>query len=62
MSFNKSFNRLNPPTLFSDRKDILKASALNVSSHFMVDRDGTIYRLMPEKLYGSFVTRSNYYC
>ncbi len=61
MSFNKSFNRLNPPTLFSDRKDILKASTLNVSSHFMVDRDGTIYRLMPENYMARHVIGLNYY-
>ncbi len=43
MSFERSFNRLNPPILFSDRRDIVNASRLNVSAHFMVDRDGTIY-------------------
>lgn len=30
------------------RKDLAKAGAVNVSSHFLVDRDGTIYRLQPE--------------
>jgi hypothetical protein len=30
------------------RKDIARAGAVNVSSHFIVDRDGTIYRLQPE--------------
>jgi N-acetyl-anhydromuramyl-L-alanine amidase AmpD len=30
------------------RKDIARAGAVNVSSHFLVDRDGTIYRLQPE--------------
>ena len=30
------------------RPDIATASALNVSSQFLVDQDGTIYRLMPE--------------
>lgn len=30
------------------RPDIATASALNVSSQFLVDTDGTIYRLMPE--------------
>jgi N-acetylmuramoyl-L-alanine amidase len=48
MSFEKSFKRLKAQKLFSDRKDIAKASSLNVSAHFLVDRDGTIYRLMPE--------------
>jgi N-acetylmuramoyl-L-alanine amidase len=30
------------------RKDLARAGAVNVSSHFIVDRDGTIYRLQPE--------------
>jgi len=61
MSFERSFNRLNPPILFSDRRDILNASRLNVSAHFMVDRDGTIYRLMPERYMARHVIGLNYY-
>ena len=60
MSFDKSFKRLNPQKLFSDRKDIVKASALNVSSQFMVKRDGTIYRLMPENWMARHVIGLNY--
>jgi N-acetyl-anhydromuramyl-L-alanine amidase AmpD len=30
------------------RPELEHASALNVSSHFLVDRDGKIYRLLPE--------------
>ncbi len=46
-TFKKSFETFKPSKLPS-RPDIKAASALNVSSQFMVDRDGTIYRLMPE--------------
>ena len=60
MSFDKSFKRLQPQRLLSDRKDIAKASALNVSSHFMVARDGTIYRLMPENWMARHVIGLNY--
>ncbi len=60
MSFKKSFERLKPQKLFSDRKDIVKASALNVSSQFMVKRDGTIYRLMPENWMARHVIGLNY--
>ncbi|MCK4441959.1 MAG: N-acetylmuramoyl-L-alanine amidase [Sulfurovaceae bacterium] len=60
MSFNRSFNRLKPQRLFSDRKDIVKASALNVSAHFLVARDGTIYRLMPETWMARHVIGLNY--
>ena len=30
------------------RADLARAGAVNVSSHFLVDRDGTIYQLQPE--------------
>ncbi len=60
MSFKKSFNRLKPQRLFSDRKDIAKASALNVSAHFLIARDGTIYRLMPENYMARHVIGLNY--
>jgi beta-N-acetylhexosaminidase len=60
MNFKKSFNRLKPEKLLTDRKDIAKASALNVSSQFMVDRDGTIYRLMPENWMARHVIGLNY--
>ncbi len=60
MSFDKSFKRLQPQKLLTDRKDIAKASLLNVSSHFMVARDGTIYRLMPENWMARHVIGLNY--
>lgn len=60
MSFEKSFQRLKPEKLYSDRKDIMKASSLNVSSQFLVDRDGTIYRLMPENWMARHVIGLNY--
>ncbi|MEM9141683.1 MAG: peptidoglycan recognition family protein [Bacteroidota bacterium] len=47
-TFEKSFAAFNTPTLPSSRSEITSAGKLNVSSQFMVDRDGTIYRLMPE--------------
>ena len=43
-----SFDKLNPETLSIDRSYILKAGNLNVSAHFLVDFDGTIYSIMPE--------------
>lgn len=46
-TFSESFETFNPSKL-PNRPDIKVASALNVSSQFMVDRDGTIYRLLPE--------------
>lgn len=58
--FNRSFARLKSEELFSDRKDIAGAGALNVSSQFMVDRNGTIYRLMSENTMARHVIGLNY--
>ena len=44
----KAWETFNPERLPGSRSDIASASALNVSVHFLVDRDGTIYRLMDE--------------
>lgn len=60
MDFKKSFNRLKPERLLSDRKDIAKASALNVSAHYLVDRDGKIYSLMPDNWMARHVIGLNY--
>lgn len=35
-------------TIEASRKALAKAGSVNVSSHYLVDRDGTIYRLQPE--------------
>ncbi|WP_457595226.1 N-acetylmuramoyl-L-alanine amidase [Hydrogenimonas sp.] len=43
-----SFRAFYPETLPGGRADIQRASRLNVSAHFLVDRDGTVYRLMKE--------------
>jgi len=47
-TLEKSFEAFKNPTLPNWRPDINSVSGLNVSSQFMVDRDGTIYKLLPE--------------
>ncbi|APA65915.1 N-acetylmuramoyl-L-alanine amidase [Maribacter sp. 1_2014MBL_MicDiv] len=47
-TFEKSFAAFDPVSLPNWRPDIKNVSGLNVSSQFMIDRDGTIYQLMPE--------------
>lgn len=47
-TFEKSFEAFDPVALPNWRPDIKDVSGLNVSSQFMVDRDGTIYQLLPE--------------
>lgn len=58
--FSKSYDRLDPEVLLSDRKDISNASKLNVSAHFLVDQDGKIYSLMPETYMARHVIGLNY--
>jgi N-acetylmuramoyl-L-alanine amidase len=36
------------PRIEASRRTLARAGAVNVSAHFVVDRDGTIYRLQPE--------------
>lgn len=47
-SLEKSYQAFEFPILPDYRAEISSASGLNVSSQFLVDQDGTIYRLMPE--------------
>ena len=47
-TLEEAFEAFDPATLPNWRPDIENVSGLNVSSQFMVDRDGTIYSLMPE--------------
>lgn len=60
MGLDSSFSRLEPEILPGARADIAKAGALNVSAHFLVARDGTIYRLMPENFMARHTIGLNY--
>ena len=37
-----------PPRIEAARKALARGGAVNVSAHYLIDRDGTIYRLQPE--------------
>ncbi|WP_054557657.1 peptidoglycan recognition family protein [Croceitalea dokdonensis] len=59
-TFEGSFDAFYESTLPSWRPDIENVSGLNVSSHFLVDQDGTIYQLMPENYMGRHVIGLNH--
>ena len=59
-SYVESLKRFESQTLPIDRGDISKASALNVSTHFMIERDGTIHQLMPLNIMARHVIGLNY--
>ena len=58
--FKDSLSRFISQTLPTDRPDIIRAGAVNVSTHFMVERDGTINQLMPLDYMGRHVIGLNY--
>lgn len=47
-SFTSTWNYFNRTRAEAERAELAAAGEVNVSAHFLVDRDGTIYRLMPE--------------
>jgi hypothetical protein len=59
-SLEKTFDVFNRSTLPDTRKGIQYASALNVSSQYLVDRDGTIFQLMPDTIFARHVIGLNY--
>jgi len=46
--FEESFAAFDPEELGGSRPNLAAAGGVNVSIQFLVDRDGTVYRLMPE--------------
>jgi N-acetyl-anhydromuramyl-L-alanine amidase AmpD len=59
-TFEGSYDAFYKSTLPSWRPDIENVSGLNVSTHFLVDKDGTIYRMMPEDYMGRHVIGLNH--
>ena len=59
-TLGEAFEAFNEPVLPNYRPDIESISGLNVSAHFMVDRDGTVYRLMPENFMARHVIGLNH--
>ena len=58
--FERSFNAFKDSELPGHRSEISGAGSLNVSTHFLVDRDGSIYRLMPENIMARHVIGLNH--
>jgi len=59
-TLDESLARFLPEHLSSDRGDIAKGGTVNVAAHFLVDYDGTVYRLMDETVMGRHVIGLNY--
>ncbi|NVJ86326.1 MAG: N-acetylmuramoyl-L-alanine amidase [Algoriphagus sp.] len=54
-----TFDVFDSPTL-GGREDLTSASNLNVSSQFLIDRDGTIFRLLPDTTFARHTIGLNY--
>ena len=59
-TFEGSYDAFYNEKIPSWREVVSMASGLNVSSHFLVDQDGTIYSLMPETTMGRHVIGLNH--
>jgi N-acetyl-anhydromuramyl-L-alanine amidase AmpD len=59
-TFEGSYDAFYNEKIPSWREVVSMASGLNVSSHFLVDQDGTIYSLMPETIMGRHVIGLNH--
>lgn len=59
-TLEKSFAAFENDTLPTWRPKLQGAGKLNVSAHFLVDRDGTIYRLMPETTFARHTIGLNF--
>ncbi len=55
-----SYRAFEKSHLPGSRKEIQKASTLNVSSHYLIDRDGTIHQLMPDTIMARHVIGLNH--
>lgn len=58
-TFAEAFAEFEPTELPPSRRELEKAGPLNVSAHYMIDRDGTIYRLMPDSIMARHVIGLN---
>ena len=56
----RTFDAFNPTLLPGSRTGIQAASSLNVSSQYLIDRDGTIYQLLPDTVFARHVIGLNY--
>ena len=59
-SWKATWRYFNRPTIEAARGKLARAGRVNVSAHFLVDRDGTIYRLQPETRFARHAVGMNH--
>jgi N-acetylmuramoyl-L-alanine amidase len=58
-SLDSTLRLFEPEELPAFRSDIARGGSVNVSSHYLVDRDGTVYHLVPDTLMARHVIGLN---
>lgn len=59
-TLNDSFENFNPVTINSKRPFVAKSGLLNPAAHYLIDKEGTIYQLMPDNFMARHVIGLNY--
>lgn len=59
-TLNSNFNYFNKEEIEQARTANKTQSTLNVSAHYLVDRDGTVYQLLPDTLFARHIIGLNY--
>jgi N-acetyl-anhydromuramyl-L-alanine amidase AmpD len=59
-TFESNFNYFNQTEIEAARENNRKQSKLNVSAHFLIDRDGSIYQLMDDTSFARHTIGLNY--
>ncbi|MBN9295554.1 MAG: serine hydrolase [Filimonas sp.] len=59
-TLEQSFNAMNPAILPGARQNLATASTLNVAAQFLIDKDGTVYRQLPDTAFARHVIGLNY--
>lgn len=59
-TIEQTFDVFNKSRLPGNRREHATASALNVSAQYLIDRDGTVFRLLPDTVFARHVIGLNY--
>jgi N-acetylmuramoyl-L-alanine amidase len=59
-TIKSTYDYFNQPNIENERKYNGKYSNLNVSSHYLIDRDGTVYQLVDDTLFARHTIGLNY--
>ncbi|MEM9299917.1 MAG: peptidoglycan recognition family protein [Bacteroidota bacterium] len=59
-TLDETLRYFKPDSLNASRKKIIKKSPLNVGVHYVIDKDGSIYNLLPDSIMGRHILGFNH--